>query len=394
MLRKSRKGFALVDLIMAISLFGILMVSYSYMNQAEKIKQTHIDRQRFLQVFDTALIKSFNEIIDTYADSLVPVSDRDTQWGWNKQRAVSPFPILSTVNRVPYLKFDLSSTNIGATSLNKLKSSILSFFSPVCKQGKVPGARDDLYLYCKDMRGFSYTTSVGVVSRPINPGQPIDPKDIPVATLNFEQKDGAGKGTGTIESYRISYGGAYQIRRIESANKLNEMRAAIESFTNATKMKEIANPENSDKSGGLNNADDEFVGWHWKAFGDKMSNISSTFCDKPAGGGSCTNLNKNDIWRSGTNIARGLIARRFVKNLLSDDKSFFIDGFGNGIYIYPTALQCTGTDYMACSINALTIPQDDYINIGTPPYLTVFYTEPFKLKADRGEAFGRVITAY
>lgn len=391
---KQKKAFALIDSILAIALIGLAFVVFSYTQKAQKITQTHINEQRFLQSFDTGLIKSFDEIIDTYQSALIPTADTDTKWGWNKMNTVSPFPSYVIKSGVPYLAFDLSNATIGATKLQKLQRSIISNFRGACRDATAKaGGGNILYLYCEDLQGLQYQTSTGTAARPVALGNPIDPSDVPVAVVTFAKRNGAGAVGGT-DTYMVSYSSAYLKRQVESANRIGEMRAALESFTNATKLKEIANIENTDKSGGLNNADDEFVGWHWKLFGDNMGLIQSTYCNKPVGGGICTNLNTANIWRSGTNIARGLISRRFVNNLMSGDTSYYMDAFGNGIYIYPTALQCTGTDFMACAINALTIPQDNYITIGNPPYTTVIYTEPFKNKATAGQPYGRAFVTY
>jgi len=385
----------MVDTIMAIGLVSMAILAYGYMQKSQKIEQTHINEQRFLQTLDTGLMKSFGEVIDTYQSFLVPTSDSDTRWGWNKMNRVSPFPIYSVSGGVPYLVFNLSRSGIGTTKLLKLKRSIASYFRGSCRDNtsRVAGAGDNLYLYCEDLRGLSYQVAAGSVSRAVALGNPIDPSDVPVAIVTFAKRDGAGNVFGT-ETYNVSYGGEYQKRQVESANRMGEMRSAMESFTNATKLREMANVEKSDKSGGLNSADDEFVGWHWKAFGNNKSLIQSTYCNKPSGGGACTNLNSANIWRSGTNIKRGLISRRFIANLMNGDSTYYNDAFGNGIYVYPTALQCTGSDYMACSINGLTIPQDDYITIGNPPYVTAIYTEPFKSKGVPARPYGRVLVAY
>ena len=390
-----RKAVATLDAVIAIALIGLVFTAYTYMQKGQKIVQTHIDEQKFLQGFDTGILKAFEDIVDAYTPQLIPTADTDTTWGWNKLNTVSPFPSYVTVGGVPYLAFDLDENSIGTTAFTQLKRSIISDFRDACKDGSsTAGSGNVLYLYCENLRGLQYQISTGTVNRATALGNPIDPSDVPVAIVSFAKRDGAGTEFRT-DTYDVSYDGIYQKRQVQTANKLNEMRAAFESFTNATKLREIANVENSDKSGGLNSADDEFVGWHWKVFGDDFSLIQSTYCNKAAGGGVCSNLDTSNIWRSGTGIARGLVARRFNTNLMAGDASYFNDAFGNGIYIYPTLSQCAGgSDYMACNIDALTVPQDDYITIGMPPYVSVFYTEPFAQKATAGQPYGRVLVAY
>lgn len=397
-----RKGFTTLDFLLTMGLLSILFFSFNEIRKTQKIDQTHIHELQTLQTLDLGFTASFEDIVDTYSDSFAAILDTSTTWGWDSNNQVSPFPRSIVIGPFTYLEYRLDDTDIGALEHSALKDRIIGNYRGACEDwtDHVSAVTKNLYLYCEDIVSFDYSLSDGTTGliRPNNLGDPIDPENIPTAVITFRKRDGAGN-VAFNEDYTVSFANIYEKRRVLTANKLAEMRSAIENFTNAVKLREIATVENPDQSGGLNNMDDEFVGWHWKAFGDDLATIMATFCDKPVGGGICTNLNDNDIWRSGADINRGLIARRFIVNLMQNDITYHVDGFGNGIYIYPTASQCAAADYMdaGCTIDALDLPEDNYMTKAvpnTPPYVTVIFTEPFRLKATAGRPYGRVLVAY
>lgn len=397
-----RRGFTTLDFLLTVGLLSILFFSFNEIRKAQKIDQTHISELRTLQTLDIGFTASFENIIQTFSGSFATITDASTTWGWGSNDQVSPFPASVTIGDFTYLEYRLDDTDIGAARLQALKDRIIGNFRGACEDwtDEVSPVTKNLYLYCEDVVSFDYTLSDGTAGlvRPNALGDPVDPENIPTAVISFRKRDGAGN-VAYNDTYTISFANIYEKRRVITANKLAEMRSAIENFTNAVKLREIANVENGDQSGGLNNADDEFVGWHWKAFGDDLAQIMAAFCNKPIGGGTCDNLNTNNIWRSGADIDRGLIARRFVTNLMQGDQTYYVDGFGNGIYIYPTASQCAAADYMdgACTINALDLPQDNYMTKAvpnTPPYVTVIFTEPYRLKNTAGQPHGRVLVTY
>ncbi|MBN2900058.1 MAG: hypothetical protein JXO44_14930 [Clostridia bacterium] len=399
---RMRRGFTILDFLLTLGLLSLLFFSFNEVRKAQKIDQTHISELRTLQSLDLGFTASFEDIVRTYSPSFAVITDASTTWGWNSNNKVSPFPSSVTIGDFTYIEYRLDDTDISATQLQALKGRIIGNYRGACEDwtNEVSLTTNNLYLYCEDVVGFNYTLSDGTTGlvRPNALGDPIDPGNIPTVMVSFRKKDGAGNFAYN-DTYTISFANIYEKQRVITANRLAEMRSAIENFTNAVKLREIANVENADQSGGLNNMDDEFVGWHWKAFGNDLAQVMATFCSKAAGGGTCNNLNSNDIWRSGIDIDRGLIARRFVTNLMQDDQSYLVDGFGNGIYIYPTASQCDAADYMdgACTIDALDLPEDNYMAKAvpnTPPYVTVIFTEPYRLKATAGQPYGRVLVAY
>jgi len=392
----NRKGFITFDAMIGVGILSLLVVGLYQISRQNRENKTLTEKRLFLQSMDIASIESFKDVIDSYIDKASNFSDSSTEWGWNNIANASPFPIIEEVGGIDYLKYELDKS-IGKTKLDRLRHSIASNYQGACYNYSEKLSSDtDLYLYCPLLVDVKYDTPTKTdVDTPFTKGTTIDPNDVPIMKVTYKLYD-THKSSYTEEEYDITYSDVYNARKNLTSQKIIDVRNVLEDFATATKLKEVANEENDDGSGGLNNADDEMVGWHWKSYGDDKDKIRNVFCDKASGGGECSNLNTNDIWRSGTNIKRGLIAKRVADNFLGGVQSFFVDGFNNGIYIHPNGNDCSGsTDLSSCNINSLTIPQDDYITIGKPPYTSYIYIDPYKdTTKSNNDPYGRIVMTY
>jgi len=398
---RNRLAFATMDALMAISIISLGMIGYYYMKQDEERASTVNERKLFLQQTDIASRQTFLDIIEAYSPKLGAengvVKDTDTRWGWSKSNGTSPFPISSTVSGITYLRYELQSGILSATAFADLRKKIANNYREVCSDLSARvGSVSSVYLYCPLFNGISYDVSSGATGlvSPFVKGGTIDPEVIPTLRISYKKYDSL-KSTFTIEEYRVPFTSEYLSRQNDTSRKMIDIRNVLETYANSTKLREIANVESIDGSGGLNNADDEFVGWHWKSFGDNRASMDATYCNKAVGGGQCTNLNTNNVWRSGLNIRKGLIARRVANNFFGGDMGNLVDGFGNAIYIHPTSSDCSAVaNIYTCQINSLAIPQDNYITTGTPPYVTAIYIEPFGLKTRSSKPYGKTYIVY
>ena len=384
-----------MELALGVVISGSIIAGYLYLQKSNTIRQGYVDKMAFFKTFKTGTQESVMDIIRTYETVNATVSTTNTKWGWSKSSQVNPFPIMKKYSGIPHVVYELQGGIISASALSSLRSKISSHYRDVCHDvtAKLGGTRN-VVIYCPLLTDIRYDLPTGATNAttPFTKGTAIYPES-PTVNIKYKKYDGLNNSF-TIDTFKFTMDDTFTSLQNVSSERILTIRNAMESFSVNKKLKELRNPQRADGSGGLNSADDEFVAWNWEMFGNNTNSVKTTICVKGVGGGICGNLNTNNIWRTGTNIKRGLITKRLTANLFAGDTSFNVDGFGNAIYIYPITSDCTGTDFMACSIKAPIVPRDNYINNGLPPYLSLIYTEPFKKKTSASKSYGKMYVSY
>jgi len=400
--KKMRKAFTMIEALLAILIMILLFDIVANYEKKKSIENNFLDKDIFLQKFDKAIRISMQDIIEGYRPVLSNFDDGSNSWGWEANiKESSPFPTLTKKDDMLLVKYTLGQEGLSRDVFNNLRQTVIRhFISTDNKTGchdvsDDMGSVEDIYLYCELIEDLKYDMSDGRtdLSSAYTIGEPLDPRAVPLAKLSYRLYDGL-KTSYSVEEYHIPFSQEYNMLKSDSNDHLATIRNALEEFFNITMLREVANVENDDGSGGLNNSDDLAVGWYWKGFGDDRDTIETTYCDKASGSDSCENLNSNDIWRSGTDIKRGLIMGRLLANFLASDHTLALDGFGNAIYIHPNASSCDDDKLSECDIDAPPLPKDDYYLIGKPPYVSTLYITPYDERKDDSSFFGKIYITY
>jgi len=383
-----RKAFTILELSLVIIIGGVIFLGlYKIIkNQAED--NEFAEESAFAQAMNSGINNSFLDIIEAYRTRATTAPDGVANWGWTNSPNTSPFPVSLTVGGLPYIDYRLDTVGIPVNELANLRVEIASNFNGACYLDTAPQPRGNVRLFCPKLVRVTY--NVGNLINTPNAhilGQHINPINAPTVNVVYNRRNRdfpAGSAVPLFQqTYTFSMDEVYANRRNVSLRRLNTLRNAMEGFHNKTLMREIANsPTNNGASGGLNSINDEFVPWIWKALGDNQAFANSLTCAKTVVGGACTNFTSPNVWRT-AGVARSVFTNRIITNLLGGDRSFAVDGFNNPIMIYMLNHQCplTISDILACPL--LTIPaqpSDTYINIGTPPFISVIFIPTANLR--------------
>ena len=346
-------------------------------NQAED--NEFAEERAFTQAMNSGIQNSFLDIIEAYRTRASTALDGVANWGWTNSPNTSPFPISLTVGGLAYLDYRLDTIGIPANELANLRGEIASNFNGACSLD-APQPNGKVRLFCPKLVRISY--NIGTLTNTANAhvlGQQINPINTPTVNVVYNRRNRdfpAGSAVPLLpQTYTFSMDEVYANRRNVSLRRLNTIRTAMEGFHNKTLMREIANRSLSSGAGGLNSINDEFVPWIWKALGDNPALANSLNCVKTVAGGACTNFASSDVWKT-SGLSRSVFTNRIIKNLLGGDRSFAVDGFNNPIFIYMLNHQCPVgvANLILCPIGVIpATPSDNYINVGTPPYISVIF---------------------
>jgi len=366
---------------------GIMTLGLTKMMLNFKLDNALAEERSFNHTMRAGIEKSFIDIIEAYEGPASAFKITDDEWGLVKLKYTSPFPIISSEF---YILYRLDKNMLSSNRLKELQDTIVANFQGACTLDRTPQVQGNVKLFCPLLKDLKYKKDDNELTEIHAPGSPINPEYIPNIVITTKRENPVS-GNITYEKYTFTMDESYHARRSTSTRRLNAIRTAMESFHNKTLMKEVAN---SSSSGGLNSMDDAFVPWIWKAFGDNKNDVHSIFCDKGSGT-ICSNLDSNNIWRK-TGGKRGLFTLRVIQNLFDEDRTYTVDGFDNPIYIYPFVNQCTdlSLSFLNCFVSSPTLPQDDYINLGKPPFVTAVYTPHFDKKNKPAPEYGRVYVVY
>lgn len=393
---RNRKAFTIMEMGLVILVGGVMLTGLYKMVQNFKEDSGYAQERAFNQTMRSGIQKSFIDIIEAFQVRASTFVDADDDWGWANAPLSSPYPVFNMQGGMPHIRYQLDN-NAGvltAVELARLQEMIVSNFQGACTREPLAQANGDINLFCPKLdtvNGLRYNVGANpMANTPHAVGTPLDPSVIPIVRVFFKREYPTNNIAPTIEEYTFSMDEPYNARRSNSIRKLNTIRTAMEAFYNRTMIREVAN---SFTGGGLNSMDDEFVPWGWKMFGDDTASVNDSICVKA--GNACANLNTDNTWRN-TLSGRGLYTNRVIVNLLGGDPSFSIDGFNNPVFVYPIMNQCpvATADLTVCPIAVPALPADDYINLGTPPYVSAIYTPSFSDKTVVAPDYGRIYVSY
>lgn len=391
--KTNRQAFTMLELVLVIVVGGVVMVGLFKVLSNFNENKGYAEERSFTQTINSGIQNSFIDIIQAFETKASTFNDASADWGWTALPNTSPLPISSTdASNLSYLIYQIDAGILTAVELARLQDSIVSNFRGACTRVTAPQPNGNVKLFCPKLDRLAYN----IGATPNNAtghtlSSPLDPSQIPIVRVFFNRVYPTANIAPTIEEYTFTMNESYNARRSSSVRKLNTIRTAMEGFHNRALIREVSN---SSTGGGLNSLDDEFVPWFWKVFGDNTADVNGLLCVK-GGGTTCANLNSSNVWRS-TLSNKGLYTERVIRNLLAGDLSFAVDGFNNPIFIYPILSQCpiATTDLTTCVVTAPQLPQDNYINLGTPPYVTAIYTPSFSDKTVIAPSYGRIYLSY
>ena len=403
--KTKRAGFTLLEALLVMVVLGFIYASLITMTKNVK-EDAAVQREfYFNSKIERGIKQSFLDILDAYEPYCATTTDNADQWGWrgNNTKNTSPFPVSAkSANGLTVIRYSLDNTGISATELTRLQTKIESNFSGICSLSNKNKTRGNIELQCARLDRIEYAnTPSNTVAH--TPGTVLDPTNPPVVKVFYSFKSPTGPYK-NIDEVRFSMDEIYAYRRNYSLSKLNTIRREMRAFYNTKLMKEVQNSPTN----GLNSVDDEFVPYMWMMFGDNTSSVLNTIC--VSSGGRCSNLDTNNIWRSGI-LGKALYIRRIVSNLLAGDTKMTVDGFNNEIYVYPILSQCANNDIDTCNVTPPPIPQDNYINLSgvpaspdgvggaaggapVPPFLSAIYIFGHSKKDATEPEYARMYVAY
>lgn len=388
--KKTSSAFTMIEMVFVIIIVSLLYAAILKSTQKTTQERAVYEELNFYKNIDSAFKETFLDILDTFEPicSVIP-SDATNRWGWGHPSCAttSPLPVFSTTGGKRLINYSIQFTSLSAGQQIALENKIIGSFNGVCtKESKT---NTQLSLYCPKVLGVTYSTTGAFVATSHTVGSPIDPQNAPTVRISYNRQSEIGTfaaGT-TPPNYDFSLGDIFIQRRNYSLTKMNEIRQTLKNFYHNELTKEF----NNAPAIGLHSMDDEFVFWAWKVFGDNASSIRN-LCTVV--GGTCSNLNSNNIWRSSLS-GKGLFVRKMISNILNGDNKYSVDGFGNQLNIYPIASQCGGADFASCAVVAPPIPADNYIaGSVTPPYTSVLYVQGFGARGTTTPAYTKMYLTY
>jgi len=397
-MKKMRRAFAMLDMAFALVIMGIVLVGYIELTQSAKEDRAVYSELSFYKNFESDIKITFLKILDAFEGPCSKIAnDSSTKWGWGSGSCnkTSPYPAYVSSGGGRKLHFDIQWNSLTSVQRTALEDTIRSTFGNVCKTDAATSPKDasGITLFCPKITGLTYKTNGGYVARAHTLGKSIDPQLPPIVQLSYRRvseigEDSASGVAHSDELHRFSLGEVFQFRQNYTLNKFNKIRQSLLTFHKTQLYKEVEN----NPPAGLHSMDDEFVPWFWKIFGDNKTDVFSKMCSIT--GGSCTNLNTNQIWRNSVS-GKGLLFRRIVANLMTENR-FAVDGFNNQVNFYPIASQCTAADIDTCGITVPPLPADNYITTGgnPPPFVSILYVDGQNNKNTNVPPYARMYISY
>jgi len=389
-MKKSKKGFTLLELGISLGLIAIIYISF-----LEGLSSVREDARTAKEIsyysnFEQAFKRTFIASLDAAEQKCTQIATDNTGvWGWKDPTCKNsdPFPVFKATggakDRILYWDFDFTGT-VGLSLRNTIKTS----FHNICPLVSETGTR--LTLRCSNLLNLQYNVGSGYTAATpkaaLGGGLRIDPIMVPSVRLRYERHSTLGKVIKPV-NFDFTMNDVYTLRQVYSRTKINQIRKSLFQFHKSQIFAEIGNPPAS----GLHSMDDEFIPWFWEAFRPAASLGSPPLC--VLSGASCGNL--SSWWRTSVPLTRGGYMRSIISLFFSGDTRFTVDGFGNTLYVYPIASQCTTTDFSTCVVTAPPMPTKSYVTGSfRPPYSSAIYIEGYGSKTTTPSAYTRAYVAY
>ncbi|MBD3822927.1 MAG: hypothetical protein IE916_00260 [Epsilonproteobacteria bacterium] len=386
-----RKGFSLLELGISLILIALLYIGVIRgMNSAKESRQAEAEFVDYDEM-ERGVKQSFVAILDAFEPicSDIP-ADTTLSWGWqhNDCKMTSPYPVYSDAGNDRKITYSIQFNSLTAAEQGQLENTIIENYNGVCS--RITKTATALELRCPKILDVLYSTGGAYTRTGAHVANTdIDPRLPPSVRINYDRRSTTGTFS-AVSNYEFTMNNVFDYRRRFSHTKINRIKDTLKSFHETKLLTEF----NAPPPGALHSMDDEFVPWFWEAFGDDAAQVTAANC--AIAGGSCTNLNTDNIWRTTDINRRALYWRRMVQNLFMGDTSVTVDGFGNGLFFVPFMSQCINNNIDSCVIVAPTLPQDNFITAGNvrPPHTSVIYSSNFNLKDTAAPTDGRTYFTY
>lgn len=389
-----RKGFTLLELGITLGLIAIIYISFLKGLSAVREDARTAGEIAYYSDFEQAFKKAFIASLDTAEQQCTNnvTSDAINNWGWSDLSCTKsdPFPTFQatggTQDRILIWNFDFSGA--AGSPGNNLRNIIKTSFAGICPL--VSETSTKLTLRCSNLLAVQYDSGSGFVNgtpkATLGGGTRIDPILVPSVRIQYERHSTLGK-TITPVNFDFTMNDVYTLRQVYSRSKINQIRKNLFQFHKSQIFAEVGNPPAS----GLHSMDDEFIPWFWEALRPSTQTGTSPLCT--LAGNSCSNL--GSWWRTTAPTGRGAYMRSIISLFFSGDSRFYVDGFGNGLYLYPFTGQCTTADFATCTVTPPPIPAKSYVTGSfRPPYSSVLYIDGYNAKTSTPSAYTRAYIAY
>jgi len=383
--QKLRPAFTLVEIALVLTIMGVVFVALIQVIQSAKEDTRTMAELTYYESFNTGAEQSFVSIVDAFEPICSVMTDATNRWGWGHASCSTTSPVPTFV-ATGLIKYNIQWTSLTAPARITLRTGILDSFRGACTLSAVGAA--DITLLCPNLTNLTNTV-------PHTLSTPVDPVNPPSFSLSYRRISEIGLAN-TVENYNFSLNDVYSYRRRYSMKKMNTVARALKRYYDAQILSEIENAPVNPFGGGLHSMDDEFIPWHWKAFGDNVATVMTTRCVRNANAvGICGNIVGNNGFRTGLS-GRGLFMNRVITNLLGGQRQFALDGLGNQVNLYPVMSQCAANDISTCATAVPTTPRNDYVTSGgtPPPHSSMLWVEGQNMINVSVPAYARTFISY
>lgn len=386
--RKTKKsirgGFTILELSIALALIAIIYVAFIKSMQSMN-EDVNVARElAFYNKMENAIKEGFVIALDE-AETMCTngVADSASSWGWNHANCVgsSPFPVYSSTGGQRLLRWNFNFSTPEGTELKTALKGIMSGFCTVSAE-----TTTSIDFRCPKLLGIDYDMGGGFMPTAMLSGpRRIDPATPPTVRISFERINTLDKtGTAVTAQYTFSMTDVYNRRKLRTLVKMDDFRKVLTNVHNTKLAIELGNPPPN----GLHSIDDEMAPWFWLSFSTRQISAIPK-CNAPK----CTNDNAD--WRNIT--GRAMPSNSVISTYLGSDSTYLVDGFGNEMYIYPKAGDCTGIDYMTCPLVTPPLPEADYAKkhpTQVPPFTSTIFINGYGQKTTTAKPFCRTLITY
>lgn len=367
-----RSGFSMIEISIGLTILAIVLVA-TVKNMSTLRESVRFQNEiNFYAKFDRAVAGNFELIVNTFEPICSPIiSDVQAGWGWQNASCnqTSPLPSYTAANGGG-LVYKIQWASLSAQQQATVRDGIVASLAPECRLVSVGAS--DITLRCANLQNLTYDLGAGPVASAHTVGADINPTIAPSYQISLLVVKENGNVAPFTQTHSGSLNAVWQKRQNYSLEKINGLSAGLKNFYNSKLIAETQNVAPS----GLNSTDDEFVPWHWEAFGANQASVAATAC--VLAGGICTNLTNPNVWRTG-NPSRATLMRYAIANVGAGNANLATDGFGNMLRIVPITSTCSNTNLLNCTDVAPTaapaIPADNYYaGIIKPPHGSILFS--------------------
>ncbi len=377
-----RKGFSLIEVIMALTVMAIVMGAVIKVINAYNT-QTNVSTQQYQVAMLATAIKSNAKLILDAAGTVctaITTAYANDGWGWRHPlcQNTSPFPVYAIATNV--LTYNIDTGNFASTV-----NSIISDITPYCPYLATTATTVTFSCAGLGVTGLQYQTSTGPTTNTFANTENIFTTphtnntnadflnflDFPTAVFIQYTEFLTGSGT-TItrndmlngadmskHAYTLNLTDLYFDRAKKTRDNLQNLSYALTSYASATMVAEVENVTPN----GLSAQDTAFVPWIWQSMATTQAGTLVLCADSTT----CAVIAPGTQWASAGQTSSFAMAWLLVSaNLLSSNLAYVSDAFGNPLRLILISNGCTG-DVSGCGVtgpsgtNPPPNPQGSYL---------------------------------